>query len=558
MKEVERLMREILQEAESVDKIWVIGKNSKNKKPYQITRSHYESHKGDYILPKQKQVKPKEIQNFSEPKEPQNLSKPARNRKKTEKPNADNIKETYAVSPENRKYVLDRLQASQKWVDQNVKDQGDKQVYQTFKRCITTLVSDEANKQEKLKALTELVENDLIGTNNMDFGPKVKRKVYYNERITNIFPNKQVGGLISYKAMTSSGNPNALTNAITLFAHENGIDIPIYQGGFAKAQGEYNQTDTIRRVLLMQGKQVPPELDQKANKHGQLLRDKGGQAKRKQADLCNQKAAQAMVKYLDGKEITGVQQVGALGKAELAKRGIDDKKDPTDVIVYYLDENGEQKALKVSMKIYKNINAITVKAAGIKTAANYYLGEQAKHIDQQVLPQLLQKYNYGQEGISNNERAKRFTQFRKQYMQAYQVQMVKLMQSEQGQQKLLKMWRQVHGCGSDTCTCVSDMGKGNAQMRPPDYYCKPKMPFKVEYKGSKISIEFSEKGQKYLDIQVARSTNWGTSSLKFTTRHRNPPKEKKVRTSSKKGIKKESLNAKVIYDILLQMISKKG
>jgi hypothetical protein len=30
--------------------------------------------------------------------------------------------------------------------------------------------------------------------------------------------------------------------------------------------------------------------------------------------------------------------------------------------------------MKISMKIYKNINAITVKAAGIKTAAEYYLG----------------------------------------------------------------------------------------------------------------------------------------------------------------------------------------
>jgi hypothetical protein len=40
---------------------------------------------------------------------------------------------------------------------------------------------------------------------------------------------------------------------------------------------------------------------------------------------------------LDGKKVTRVLQVGALGKKALLDMGIDDKVDPTDIIVYYED-----------------------------------------------------------------------------------------------------------------------------------------------------------------------------------------------------------------------------
>ncbi|HRT03480.1 MAG TPA: hypothetical protein P5513_06030 [Candidatus Diapherotrites archaeon] len=100
-----------------------------------------------------------------------------------------------------------------------------------------------------------------------------------------------------------------------------------------------------------------------------------GKAKAQKIERCNKAAANKILEVLGDNKIIRVEQVGNLGKSALSKMGIDDKKDPTDIIVYYKDKNGKEKNMKISMKIYKNINAISVKAAGIYNAGSYYLGD---------------------------------------------------------------------------------------------------------------------------------------------------------------------------------------
>jgi len=99
-----------------------------------------------------------------------------------------------------------------------------------------------------------------------------------------------------------------------------------------------------------------------------------GKAKAEKIEKCNQAAANKILEILGDNKLIRVEQVGNLGKRALSKMGIDDKKDPTDIIVYYQDKDGNEQSMKISMKIYKNVNAITLKGAGITNAASYYLG----------------------------------------------------------------------------------------------------------------------------------------------------------------------------------------
>lgn len=554
MKEVEKLMKEILDIKSKLTQDQVLVHNTQTDKEYEVKSDTAKKglQDGYYTIPDKSKRKNK---NLVKPQvgDLKKYSKKTSTGEKAQNSNEVAIKQTYRTSSDQVVYFSKILENGKKYISDNENkfSQGDKERYQIFVNSLNILMDNSKGKAEKCQALKTLVQNNMIGTNNVDFSPKSNRKVYFTDVITDMFPSKIIGGLPSYKSITKSGNPNAFTNSLTLFAYENEIDIPIFKGGFAKAQGQYNEVQTLVLLAKKLNLSVDPKLVQKAQKQADLVKQKAGIAKYDKIEKCNQQAADAIFEQLDGKKVTRVLQVGALGKKALLDMGIDDKVDPTDIIVYYEDQNGNEVAMKISMKIYKNINAITVKGAGIKTAAEYYLGQQAKYIDQKVYPELLKKYNYAQPDISNDEKAKRFKNFRQQYMKAYEKQMVKLLKSEEGQQTLLKMWRQVHGCGTNTFTCISNVGKGTATLHKPNYYCQPKMPFNIEYKGSKIAIEFSQKGQQYLQMQVARSTNWKTSSLKFVHRQR---KLKDSNAAPSKKNKRTKVNERYIIKTLYSII----
>ncbi len=557
MDEVVKLMKEILEQAQN--KIWVKNKESGN--VYQVTKKQYQLNKQNYELPTKEDIK--KIKNISsksqiKPKasiqpvksvEPAKSAKTIKNiqkliddlfppeqksKKKKEKKENISISDGFKVPHVQKQYIENMLDKNQKWLESNNKNESDKQRFSVLATNLKKLISEDSSKEEKINSLTKLVQLGLIETN--DHNPEKKRlKIYFSDNIVSIFDDKKTPGLLNYKSITSSRKPNQLTRDICLFAMENGIEIPIRGSGFSKVQGQFNERGT---VAILDPSQKNKE---SAKQQYELLVQKVGKAKAQKIERCNKAAANKILEALGNNKIIRVEQVGNLGKSALSKMGIDDKKDPTDIIVYYKDKNGKEKDMKISMKIYKNINAISVKAAGIYNAGSYYLGDQAKALDDQV-QQLISKNNFKEKDISPDERTKRFKNFQEDYITRYSKYMQKLTESNQGQQKLLKMWRQVHGCGTNTWTCVTNIGKETVDLRPPDYYCNPKLPFVVNYNGVKISVQFAQKGQKFLDIIVARSTDWSTPSLKFISRHRTlkPPKESKPKKSKSKTLSSQN------------------
>ncbi len=570
MNKVEKLIMEILTQDQSV---WV--KNKKSGNTYKISKNRYMHNRERYEKPSPQeiksakqsdQVKPKKsvtaknsIQGmvsglFSQDQKPKKVKK-TKTRSQRSRVQKPPVSENFKV-PKTEKQHLDKmLYNSKKWLENSDKSDSDKQRFATLENNLKLLISEDSSKQKKLKALTNLVEAGLIETN--DYNPEKKGlKIYFSDSVVSIFDDKKTPGLLRYKSITSSAKPNQMTRDICLFAMANGIEIPIRGGGASKAQGQFNQRGTVAILDPSESKNAS------AKQQFDLLSQRVGVDRAKKVERCNKAAADKILEALGDNKLVRVEQVGNLGKKALADMGIDDKKDPTDIIVYYQDKKtGKEQMMKISMKIYKNVNAIVVKAAGISNGASYYLGNQAKELDDK-LPQLIQKNNFKQKDISLEERARRFKNFQEEYILAYKTHMQNLVASEQGQQKLLKMWKQVHGCGTNTWTCVANVGKETVELRPPDYYCNPKMPFVVNYSGTKISVQFAQKGQKFLDIMVARSSDWGTPSLKFIARHRkikNPNEIKAKKSRSKKISAQTKLHNKMVkqvFEILQQMAKK--
>ncbi len=517
MEKIDELIFKILKQDQNKIRV----KNKKTGNTYQVSKPYYDSHRSNYDIVKPKSNKSK--------KERQKVS----------------IANGFKVPPVQKQHIDNMLAKCKKWLDTSNKSDSDKQRFSVFSKNLKMLVSETSSKQEKLKSLTNLVQLGLIETN--DHNPeKEKLKIYFSDNLASIFDDKNTSGLLRCKSITSSGKPNQMTRDICLFAMENGIEIPIRSGGGSKVQGQFNERGTV--AIL----DPSDEHKTRAKEQFDLLVQRVGKAKAEKIEKCNQAAANKILEILGDNKLIRVEQVGNLGKRALSKMGIDDKKDPTDIIVYYQDKDGNEQSMKISMKIYKNINAITLKGAGITNAASYYLGNQAKALDDE-LPKLISKNNFKEKDITQNERLKRFKNFQEDYIMRYKQYMQKLVGSDQGQQRLLKMWRQVHGCGTNTWTCVTNVGKETVDLRSPDYYCNPKLPFVVIYNGTKISVQLSQKGQKFLDIMVARSTDWGTPYLKFVARRRTikSSKEPKVKKSKNKNINiQNKVHTKIIKEIL--------
>ncbi len=578
MNNIKRLIKEILdikskltQEKTKSKKVWVKNKESGN--VYEVSADYYESHKTELDIPDKKQIlkqkKTNSVQGSKpdtgtkvEPKPTKDLAKRAvaqldsvidtpvtkKSTKKKTPVQKVSISDGFTVPDKEREHISKLFESSQVYLQKSGANNSDMERFNQLKNNVTSLVSQGSSKQQKLQALTTLVQLGLIQTNDHD--PSKKLKLYFSDTVTAMFPDKSALGVIRYKSISSSGKPNQMTRDICLFAMQNKIEIPIRGGGSSKVQGEFNQRGTVAILDPSQANVAS------AKQQRDLLESRAGKAKTEKVERCNKAAANKILQALGGKKLLRVQQVGNLGKAALMDRGIDDKKDPTDIIAYYEDQNGQQASMKISMKIYKNINAIAVKGAGISNAAKYYLGQQASFIDEKM-PEMIKANDFREKNLSPDERVHRFKRFQQQYIALYKDQMQKLVDTEWGQQKLLNMWREVHGCGTNTWTCVTNVTKQTAEMRPPDYYCKPKLPFVVKGSGAKISVQLAQKGPKFLDIMVARSTDWGTPSLKFLSRSRkmkDPNAIPKKKSRSKKANVSEQQLTKAVYNSLVQMI----
>ena len=92
--------------------------------------------------------------------------------------------------------------------------------------------------------------------------------------------------------------------------------------------------------------------------------------------------------------------------------------------------------------------------------------------------------------------------------------MEKLSKNPKGQQRLLDMWRSVHGCGKDVYTLVINKSTNQSELKSPSYYCDPKVPFKVRYDGIKVVIEMNTGGPQTLQIDL-KTEDRGSPKLLF-------------------------------------------
>jgi hypothetical protein len=237
----------------------------------------------------------------------------------------------------------------------------------------------------------------------------------------------------------------------------------------------------------------------------------GGDARA--ADVRNKAAAEAVQSTLPkGAKITNAAQVGGAGATRLRELGIDPKTDPTDIILEY-EVGGKKQMMKISAKIYTDPRNITMKNSGVKRAGVDYLGEpEGNNIDKEW-PALVKKYKWSPD-TPDEEKKELKSKLKQAYLKKYAKEMEKLAESEEGQKRLLTMWKSVHGCGKNVHTLVINKSTGESSLKSPSHYCSPKTPFKVKYDGIKVVIEMSTGGPQTLQIDL-KTEDRGSPKLLF-------------------------------------------
>jgi hypothetical protein len=276
----------------------------------------------------------------------------------------------------------------------------------------------------------------------------------------------------------------------------------------ANASGVHNEAGVVAHIFP--SKENKAAYSEISKTYGEL----GGNLK--EADAANKKAADMIKSALSpNAKVTDCKQVGGIGEKALKQMGIDPKTDPTDIVVYYT-EGGKQKIMKISAKVYTNPKNITMKNSGVVGAGVDYLGEPEGSIIDKKWPDIRKKYQWTPD-MSEEEKATRKAGMKQAYLQSFAGEMEKLSKSPEGQKRLLDMWRNVHGCGKNVYTLVTNKTTGSVDIKAPSYYCEPTQPFKVKYDGVKVVIEMNTGGPQFLQIDM-KTEDVGSPKLLF--RHR--------------------------------------
>jgi len=460
-------------EVDTTGKVWVKNKDSEN--VYQIQKGNFDN--SVHIAASSKEVE--KAQTKEKPKAKDKQVKPTQKPAETSseyKPST--VKATQQKIAEIDKFVEN--------VDTDTKTRVDILKNNWNKFTMAT------SREEKVVAVRELASNNLIEAHA---GGK---KIYLSANTT-----------LPYKHL--SGDGNAITVEMNKIIKEEGIDVPMRGGAADRAladmSGKHNEAGVV--AYLSPTKENLDLYKATQNTFKQLGGDES------KFDKINKKAADVITQILPkGSTITGAQQVGGIGKNALNALGIDPKVDPTDLILNYKDVNGKDSIIKVSAKTYTDPKNITMKNAGVSNAGTTYLGEIGKSIDESF-SKIKEKYRWDNT-MSDVEKASQKKGLKQAYLQQFSQKMEELANNPKGQQQLVKMWKDVHGCGKDVYTQIINKNTGDVQIKAPNYYCEPKPPFGVKFDGVKLVINMGGKGDSYLQIDLKTED---TGSLKLLFRH---------------------------------------
>jgi hypothetical protein len=385
-----------------------------------------------------------------------------------------------------------QLSDARERIDSGNYDDNTKEAFNVFEDNVNKLLSAETN-EERLDSIRTLSEYGFLARNGNG------KKLY----ISNLpLPSKQMTG--------DSGD--AFGELVNKLAEDNEIDIPLRDesadSALADASGKHNEAGVV--YLL-----DPSEKNKNDyNNFRDQYESYGGDEKL--AHQQNEAAVVAINKEIQNKfpngKVKSATQVGGIGETKLKELGINPKKDPTDVLIEVEKEDGTTEYMKISMKVYSDPKNITMKNSGLGNAGSHYLG--ASDIDDQ-LKSLREKHNYLEKGISPEEVNKRKREFREEYLTLFSSKMDELSKTNEGQSKLMEMWQEVHGCGNNVYTSVTNKKTGETQVHPPEHYCEPKTPFKVEYDGVKVVVRMGGDGDdSYLEL-VCKTESSGSPKLLF-------------------------------------------
>lgn len=415
--------------------------------------------------------------------------KPKEDKKTPKKDDGNQFKQ---LSSQTLKTKQKQLESARQKIESGNHSEETKEAYNVFEQNMNKVLNAKTD-QEQIEAIRTLADYGFLKRNGNG------KKLY----IDNLpLPSKQMTG--------QSGD--SFGEMVNKIAEENAIDIPLRDESADKAladvSGKHNEAGVV--ALLH-------PTDENMNEYNKLkdsYESYGGDEKK--AHQQNEKAVDAINQEIEkkfpGGKIKSAAQVGGIGPEKLKKLGINPKKDPTDVIVEIEMEDGTTRHMKLSMKVYADPNSITMKNSGMNDAGSHYLGE--PEIDNE-LQSLREKYNYSEVGISAAEVATRKREFKSAYLTTFSQKMEQMSKTPEGQEKLLDMWKEVHGCGNDVYTSITNKQTGETIVHPPEYYCEPKIPLKVEYDGVKVVIRMGgENDNSFLEL-VCKTESQASPKLLF-------------------------------------------
>ena len=414
-----------------------------------------------------------------------------------------------------------------------IEDKETKKTAQEVQKSMDQFMEAETD-EEKEEILRGLAENNLIQINTEDPNSSDK-KIYFDTVLTGL-------------DRKTLGNGNITTKEMWRIIHEKKIAAPLRGSSQEKAladmSGKHNESGMVLLLCPKDGAHFK-ENSELHEKNSSNFGNLGGSIKaadQRNIDMANE----IKTTIPKGSKISDASNTGGLENTELAEQfNIVPKDDPTDLIVFYTPPNpdpsvkvptvqeyekeykkrtGKSKKFKnmskeerrerdelvhkkhggmrkVSAKSYRDPSSITMKNSGAREVGSAYLGD--KNVDSQ-LQETLQKpeYNYKEEGLTKKERDDRKKNLKREYMDTMQSKMEELANSDKGQEQLLKMWQDVHGCGNDVYTSVSNKTTGEATLHPPDYYCKPKLPFKIGRNDTSITVDLEETGSDSVKLDL--------------------------------------------------------
>lgn len=385
-----------------------------------------------------------------------------------------------------------QLEDARRRMEEGEHDEDTKKAYDMFEENINKLLNAKT-KEEQIEAIRTLADNGFLKRNGNG------EKLY----ISNLpLPSKQITG--------QSGDK--LGSLVNRLAEENEIDIPLRDESvdrmLANTSGLHNEAGVV--ALLDPSEENVNQYDVLKGEYT----DYGGDEEEahKQNEAAAEEINAEIQKQFPGGKVKKATQVGGIGPEKLKQLGINPKKDPTDILIEIEMPDGTTQYMKVSMKVYSDPSNITMKNSGMGDAGSYYLG--APEIDEE-LKSLREKHNYLEKGISSQEFEKRKREFRVAYLTLFSQKMEELSKTAEGQEKLMEMWKEVHGCGNDVYTSVTNKKTGKTEVYPPDHYCNPKTPFKIEYDGVKVVVRMGgEDDDAFLEL-VCKTEKGGPPKILF-------------------------------------------